>query len=227
MKPILPHYAGEIWAADIAVLPISTKGNKYLFVIMEYLTKWCITAALPSFDTTHITNTLLFEVVLKYSTPRRLITDNRANFISEAMNAVCQRLNIARSLTSVEFPQADGLVERMNRTLKVSLASYVEENPSKWDEYLPFVTFAYNTAKQASTGYSPFELLFGRRPAIPMPDEMTIPTKTYETETWVQYLNSHLPILQGQALKNMKQAQARQKKYYDKNRAVEVKYHIG
>jgi hypothetical protein len=59
----------------------------------------------------------------------------------------------------------------LNRTLKTSLAAYVETDPSSWDDKLPFVTFAYNTAMQASTGKSPFELLFGRKPVPPaIPD---------------------------------------------------------
>ena len=126
---------------------------------MEYLSRWAITAALPSFDSDHVSQVLLFEVVLKHGAPRRLITDNGTNFVSEAMKLVCKRLGISRSLTSVEHPQTDGLVERFNRTIKIGLATYIESEPKRWDEVLPFVTFAYNTAKQTSTGFTPFELM--------------------------------------------------------------------
>ncbi|KAG1017517.1 hypothetical protein G6F43_014425 [Rhizopus delemar] len=71
---------------------------------MEYLSKWVVTAALPSFDSDDVAQVLLFEVVLKIGLPERLITDNGSNFISDAMKSVCQRLGIKRSLTSVESP---------------------------------------------------------------------------------------------------------------------------
>ncbi|KAG1319303.1 hypothetical protein G6F62_011909 [Rhizopus arrhizus] len=139
LKSILPSYLGEIWASDVAVLTESKQGNKYLLVFMEYLSKWVVTAALPSFDTDHVVPILLFEVVLKLGVPARLITDNGSNYVSEAMVQVCRRLGIQRSLIS--------------------------------DQHLPFVTFAYNTATQASTGFSPFEVLYGRKAKIPtIPD---------------------------------------------------------
>lgn len=99
------------------------------------------------------------------------------------MNLVCARLDIKRSLTSVEHPSTDGLVERFNRTLKEGLAVYVNQDPLSWDNYLPFVTFAYNTAHHVSTGYSPFKLLYGRNPDIPLSQDVkNLQPKTYESE---------------------------------------------
>lgn len=181
LMSITPTFVGEIWAADIAVLPLTRRKNSYILVIMEYLTKWAITAVLPSFDSDHVAQIILFEVVLKFGIIRRSITDNGTNFISDAMNIVCSRLDVKRSLTSVEHPNTDGLVERFNRTLKDGLDLYVEQDPSTWDDYLPFVTYAYNTAKHASTGYSPFKLLYGRNPDIPVDKDLKcLPRKTYE-----------------------------------------------
>ena len=120
LKSILPSYLGEIWASDVAVLTESKQGNKYLLVFMEYLSKWVVTAALPSFDTDHVVPILLFEEVLKLGVSAKLITDNGSNYVSEAMVQICRRLGIQRSLISVEHPQTDGLVERINRTIKTS-----------------------------------------------------------------------------------------------------------
>lgn len=228
MKPILPRYTGDIWAADIAELPTSTRGNTYILVLMEYLSKWAVTVALPSVTTNQVAQALLFEVVLKFGTPRRLITDNGANLVSDAMGMICKRLGIKRSYTSVEHPQTDGLVERLNRTLKTSLAAMAgKEDKLNWDNYLPFVTFAYNTAKQASTGFSPFEILFGRKAILPLAEELEIDPKTYETESWITYLNTHIPIIHGVALENIKKAQDRQRKFYDKGSTVKYDYKPG
>lgn len=93
---------------------------------------------------------------------------------------------------------------------------------------LPFVTFAYNTAPQASsTGVSQFELLFGHKAVLPINEALIIEPKTYETETWINYLNAHLPLLQGQAIENIKKAQERQRKFYDKNSTVKHDYKVG
>ncbi|KAG1268979.1 hypothetical protein G6F57_013298 [Rhizopus arrhizus] len=238
MKPIIPSRIGEIWALDIAMLPLSTAGNRYLLVMCEYLSKWTIAVALPSYDTDHIAQALLYELVLKFSVPTRLITDNGSSLVGDAMTQVCARLGIKRSLTSVEHPQTDGLVERMNRALKTSLATAVHSEPTKWDSYLQFITFAYcrvctkdrtyNTAKHASTGFSPFQVMFGRQPVLPNEQGLILPTfKTYETETWVNYLNKYIPLLHGKVLQNIKTAQGHQKTFYDKGKRVKYDYKIG
>src|SRR6478735_479132 len=162
----------------------------YMLVFMEYLTKWVITVPLPQFDTNAIVNVLIYSIILVHGTPQKFITDNGTNFISEAMKLVCQRLGINKVESSVEHPQKDGMVERMNRTVKESLAIYVEKTSELWDEYLPFVTFAINTTKQASTGYSPFESLYGRRAVLPaLADIDKLQVKNHNSQTWLAYIN--------------------------------------
>ncbi|KAG2224453.1 hypothetical protein INT45_010519 [Circinella minor] len=218
----------EVWAADIAVLPTTTSGNRYLLVFAEYLTKWVVTAALPSFDSNAIAQILLYEIILEHGVMKKLITDNGTNFISEAMTMVCKRLRISRSTTSVTRPQSDGLVERINRSIKGALAIYVDKTPTTWDRYLPFVTFAINTSKQSSTGKAPFEILYGRAPILPTTAPLVLPsTKTHTTETWISYLNHYLPILHQQVYSNIQKAQERQKKYYDRGRHEGKMFQVG
>ncbi|SAL97625.1 hypothetical protein [Absidia glauca] len=221
-------YTGGIWASDIASIPLSKKGNRYILVFMEYLSKWVIAVALPGCTTDIVAQVLMFEVVLKMGVPNRLITDNGSNYVSEAMKMICTRLGIKRSLTSVEHPQSDGLVERINRTLKISLAAFTGiQEKDRWDDYLPFVTFAYNTATQSSTGYSPFELLYGKKATLPLVDGLEMDPKTHESETWKAYLDHHLPMIHGKAIINIQKAQDRQKWYYDKTKAAKYHYKIG
>ncbi|KAG1135296.1 hypothetical protein G6F37_012881 [Rhizopus arrhizus] len=137
-------------------------------------------------------------------------------------------LGIQRSLTSVEHPQTDGLVERINRTIKTSLAICADQDTLEWDQHLPFVTFAYNTATQTSTGFSPFEALYGRKAKIPtIPDIELKQRKPYETEQWAAYLNNRLTLLHGRVLKNIEKSQVRQKRIYNKGKRVKYCYKIG
>lgn len=150
---------------------------------------------------------LLYEVVLKYGLPARLISDNGSNYISEAMTMVCSRLGISRSLTSVEHPQSDGLVERMNRTLKTSLSIVVGNDLKTWAQHLPFVVFAYNTAKQASTRFSPFQVMFGRSATLPLlPSIEAKQESNYNTRQWMDFLNQEIPIIHAKAIENIKKA---------------------
>ncbi len=64
--------------------------------------------------------------------------------------------------TSPYHPQTDGLVERFNQTLKAMLTRAATEEGRDWDKLIPYLLFAYREVPQASTGFSPFELLYGR-----------------------------------------------------------------
>ena len=92
-----------------------------------------------------------------------ILNDQGANFMSSLLQEVYQLLHIQRIWTSPYHPQTDGLVEKFNGTLKSMLRKFVGWGEKDWDEYLPFLLFAYREVPQETTGLSPFELLYGRR----------------------------------------------------------------
>lgn len=221
-------YPMEKWAADIAVLPESTSGKRYLLVLMDYFTKWTVTAALTSFDTKSVADVLIYSVILIFGKPATWITDNGKNFISEAMKTVCERLGINKVETSVEHPQSDGLIERMNRTIKTALSLYCENQPAAWDNYLPFITFSINTSVQKSTGFTPFQAMFGRQAILPsLSDLPNISQRGYQAEEWIAYLNHYLPILHKDIKLNIQRSQANQQKYYNRNRKEKESFVAG
>ena len=59
-------------------------------------------------------------------------------------------------------------MERFNGTLKAMMQKFTSKNKKDWDEYLPYLLFAYREAPQESTGFSPFELLYGRHVRGPL-----------------------------------------------------------
>ena len=66
-------------------------------------------------------------------------------------------------------PQTDGITERFNRTIKTMLIQFIKEHKQNdWDTKLNKLSFAYNTAVHAVTKFSPFELMFGRIPKLPI-----------------------------------------------------------
>lgn len=94
--------------------------------------------------------------------PDEILMDQGTNFTSRMMKQLHQQLGITGVRTSPYHPQTDWLVERFNQTLKSTLRRFVTDTGRDWDKWLPFVLFAYREVPQASTGFSPFELLYGR-----------------------------------------------------------------
>ena len=103
----------------------------------------------------------LLDVVWKHGVPLRIIHDRAAEFLSEVVQEVATLLGVSQLPTSGGHPQTDGLVERFNRTLKQMLSKLVSKGGRDWDQLLGPVLFAYRTTPHASTGMSPFYLMYG------------------------------------------------------------------
>lgn len=65
-------------------------------------------------------------------------------------------------------PQSDGLVERMNRTIKNQLAMFIEENQRDWDQHIPFIMMVYRSAVDESTAGTPAKFMLGRDLRLPL-----------------------------------------------------------
>ena len=94
--------------------------------------------------------------------PKEILTNQGTNFASKLLAELYRLLQVKAVRTSPYYPQTDGLVERFNCILKSMLRKTVTDEGKDWDRLLPYVLFAYREVPQSSTGFSPFELLYGR-----------------------------------------------------------------
>jgi len=128
--------------------------------------------------------------VTKYGLPDILHSDQGRNFESCILKQTTAAFGVIKSHTTVYYPQGDGMVECLNRSLLQMLHVYVETQ-SDWEKYLSLILFAYRTAVHSSTGISPFELMFGRPPQRPpFP-----PDTTYNPTSYFHQLHSKLSQL--------------------------------
>lgn len=93
-----------------------------------------------------------------------MLTDQGTNLMGEVMREMWEQLGVHQVHTSVYHPQCNGLVERFNKSLKGLLRKFAIENPGQWPQLIDPVLFAVREVPQASTCFSPLELLFGCKP---------------------------------------------------------------
>ena len=86
------------------------------------------------------------------------MTDKSSLFTSKFWSSLCYFLGVKRRLSTAFHPQTDGQTERQNSTMEAYLRAFVNFEQNDWARFLPMAEFAYNNAKNASTGYTPFEL---------------------------------------------------------------------
>lgn len=133
----------------------STKGNRYLLVVMDYFSKWPEAYALPNQEAKTVATVIVNEFVCRFGVPLELHSDQGTNFESAVFQEMCLLLGIKKTRTTPLHPETDGMVERYNRTLKTQLSLFVAEHQKDWDKYVPLLLMAYRTATHASTHFTP------------------------------------------------------------------------
>ena len=156
-------------AADVVgPLPKTQKGNRYIITILDHCTRYLEAFPVPVADTANVKASLT-EVFTRHGMCRQLLTDRGSVFIGEPFQEFLRELNLQHLLTPAYRPESNGTLERAHATMKSMIEACLENEPEKeWDELLPWILFAYRSAKHGSTGFSPFALLFGRDPITPL-----------------------------------------------------------
>ena len=140
---------------------------QYILVLVDYATRYPEATPLKNIRAETVAEALV-NMYSRVGVPREILTDQGKQFISDVMREVSRLLSVRQMTSSPYHPQTNGLVERFNGVLKRMLARMCEERPNDWDRYINPLLFAYREAPQASLGFSPFELLYGRTVRGPM-----------------------------------------------------------
>ncbi|XP_074341809.1 uncharacterized protein LOC141679198 [Apium graveolens] len=101
------------------------------------------------------------------SIPATLLT---SMFDSKESRQLCEDLKIKKEFTAVYHPQSNGQTEAVNKIIKHTLKTKLEERKGNWPEELPRVLWSYNTTPRSTTGESPFMLTYGYEAMVPVED---------------------------------------------------------
>lgn len=161
-----PSRPFEVVGSDFfGPLPTSSGGNRWIIVVIDHATRYVETASLSDGTAEATASFILHNIILRHGAPRTLISDPGRSFLSKTVSAILRASNVVHRTTTPYHPQTNGLTERFNYTLANMISMYVAQDHRNWDTILPFITFAYNTAVQSTTGFSPLQLLYGRQAA--------------------------------------------------------------
>ena len=123
----------------------SKRGNCYTLVFQDYLSKWPEVYAVSDRKATTVAQCLA-DFIWRHGVPVQIIHDRAAEFLSDVFQETAEVLGVTQLPTSGGHPQTDGMVERLNRTLKQMLSKIVSKGGRDWDDQLGAVLFAYRTA---------------------------------------------------------------------------------
>ena len=166
--PDTPKDPNDKVAMDIyGPLQLTSKGNQYVLSIQDVLTKYLTLIPLPNQQAQTIIEKLMDHYIYIFSTPKAILTDQGANFVSKLMMEFEEAFKIKHIKTTSFHPQSNGSLERAHAVIGDLIRTCTNDKGREWDEILNLVCFGYNTATHEDTGCTPFELTFGRKAHLP------------------------------------------------------------
>ena len=174
----------------IVELHVSCSGNKNISLMTDHLAGWPIATAIPDKETTTGANAIYKDLVLVHGCPEILLPDNGKESTNDILAYVCEEFNIEQHFTSPYTFRSNGKTENFNKFLKASIRKLCQEDKETWDQVLPLIPFAYTCCPHTSTGESPYTLVHGRDPVLPIHKliKVTIPIKV--RVPWVKLLSN-------------------------------------
>ena len=211
-------------AVDILgpINPSSASGKRFILTYVDLASRYADAVALRGIDSDSVANAL-FEICSRVGFPEVLTSDNGTNFTSKTFEAFLSMLRVRHIRTSVYHAQSNGVCERYNGTLKRCLRRLAMDDPRHWDRCLPALLFSYRDTPHSSTGYSPFELIYGHQVRGPLEflkecwESETVDNEDRDVHKYILHMRRRLKNSCRIALESIQQTQVRNKALFDRH----------
>ncbi|XP_059160902.1 uncharacterized protein LOC131944361 [Physella acuta] len=206
----------------VGPLTQTKKKNRFILTAADICTRWPEAVPLKSVTAAEIQDALL-SIFTRMGFPEVILSDNGTQFTSEIFCTVSKMFGIKIVHASAYHAMANGAVERWNGTLKEMLKKVAIDKDDDWDVFIPAALFAYREVPNESTGYPPFELMFGRKVRGPMSilrDILTGEVREYKTRAAYDYLldlKQQLQTACSYATRKSEHEKDKAKSYYDRS----------
>ena len=208
----------------VGPLTKTSSGYRYILTVIDLATRYPVAVPMRRVDV-QTTCTELVEIFASYDVPEEIVHDNGGNFTAQLMEEVLGTMGIQQIRTSPYHPEANGAIERMHGTLKKALKK-AGSKASTWDRWLPYVLYTLRTTVHDATGFSPFHLLFGRRPDTPISSfrgilEDPVEDLPQPVEQYLKQLQARMKMAQEVAGDKDHKAKLSSKAYQDEKKKAE------
>jgi len=147
--------------------PPSAQGHKYCLSVVDNCTRWPSAYMLKSLTAKAVCEALI-DLFAQVGVPKVVASDHGTNFMSQLTQEMLKRLGCSPRFNTPGHPETSGMVERFNQTCKNMLRHVVQEHQRQWHKYVPLMLWAIREIPNATTGVSPYMMVFGRVPRGPL-----------------------------------------------------------
>ena len=155
----------------------SKQGNKYVMNVICHHTGWAESYCIPDKTSDTIWRTFSNYFIPDHGVVEVLLSDNGKEFTAKPFTDYLDKLGIDHRRSTPLHPQSQGRIERFNRTFKEMLTKRINNQPESWEDHVGDALFAHRISVSSVTGYSPYYLMYGRQPRVPLTRLLQASTK--------------------------------------------------
>jgi len=227
MQPIITGDIFEQVSIDHLGPLVKSNGYEYIIVLTDNFSKFAICKPVAKNNAKSAAKFIFEDVICAYAhTPKRILSDCSQSFLGKIVSHLNILMGIKQVKTSGYRPSTNSVTERYNGTLAECLSLYVNEKQTNWSKYVKPITFAYNATIQASTNYSPVEILFGSKAVLPPDINFQLRQIKSTPSEYAIGLAKYLDDVKINVIKNLEKAHTKDKLRYDAKHR-QVVYNIG
>ena len=198
---------------------VQSKQTPILLLVINDLYTKCVEAfAVPDKQAETVIQKLIPGIICRHGCPDEVLTDRGPAFISQATQLFWKALNTKPIWMTRYHSRTNAVTERWNATFLAMCSMYVDKHQRDWDTLIPFLCFAYNTSVHPATQETPFFLMHGREPVLPI--DVTLQTSmalpTFEINRYKKLLTERLLDANATVVAGMQQAASKSKFTWDK-----------
>lgn len=179
----------ELLCMDFLTLEPDASGTRDILVLTDHFTKFAVAIPTPNQKARTVAKCLWENYIIYYGIPERIHTDQGRDFESRLIKELCEFAGIRKSRTTPYHPRGNP-VERFNRTLLAMLGTLEAKQKTRWKEHVKPLVHAYNCTRNEVTGFTPYELMFGRTPRLPVDLVFNLPLRESKQKSHSQYIKS-------------------------------------
>ena len=240
-EPLHPTWSLVVWTkvgVDVVYMPDSVEGFRFIVFARDDLSGWVEGRAIDKANAKNVAKFLYEEVICRHGCPAVVVLDRGSENLNIAKELL-EAYKIDRIATSAYHPQANGLIERGHDPIVNALSKYCSRAPQTWPRYLPLAMWADRISVRRSTGYSAFELVYGRDALLPV--DLTL--ESWSIVDWEGEVDDHESLLRARmrqldernlretrAATNLENSRRVNKAYFDQHkrlRGENQELHVG